>query len=188
MNISPPPPMELPYDGQGYVHGDTERRASRYLLSVQQFHVGTNPRYAPREGLTFCNIFVWDWTRAVLAEIPHWFDIHGNRMEPHARGALEMRARHMVLWLRTEPGARHGWRSVDQEHARAGVLEGLPTLATWENPDASRSSHVVVVLPPSSSDAPLQVAQAGRVCGEWIPLASAFGRDRLDAVQFWQHA
>jgi hypothetical protein len=41
---------------------------------INQFAVENNARYlpVPNHGLTFCNIFSCDVTRAMGAEIPHW--------------------------------------------------------------------------------------------------------------------
>src|SRR5687767_1228481 len=40
------------------------RNAATYDNVINQFAVGNNPRYAQRNGNTYCNIFAWDVTRA----------------------------------------------------------------------------------------------------------------------------
>jgi len=50
------------------------RSVSSYNAVIDQFGVDRNPRYAPHDGLTFCNIFVSDVTRAMEAPIPHRVD------------------------------------------------------------------------------------------------------------------
>ena len=64
------------------------RSAANYNAVLDQFSVGNNPRYARRNGNTYCNIFVWDATRAMGAEIPHWVDQQGRPAEVGAREAL----------------------------------------------------------------------------------------------------
>lgn len=178
---------ELPYDGDGYVNGETERRASRLLLAIQQFRVGTNPRYQPANGETFCNIFLWDWSRAVAAEVPHWFDVQGNAARPYARNALEMNVKRLIMWLETEPGHAHGWVQVSLEAAVLGAEAGLPVFGTWRNPNPLKHSHVAVLTPPALPE--VYVAQAGAVCGDRVPLVNAFGNTtRVAAVQWWRHA
>ncbi|NPV90054.1 MAG: hypothetical protein HPY50_04670 [Firmicutes bacterium] len=45
-----------------------------YDMIIDQFKVADNPRYKRRNGNTYCNIFAWDVTNAMGAEIPYWVD------------------------------------------------------------------------------------------------------------------
>lgn len=66
-------PIDAPVRGN-----PSNRNAHTYNEVLNPFAVGNNPRYTPRGGNTSCNIFVWDATRAMGAEIPHWVDDAGN--------------------------------------------------------------------------------------------------------------
>jgi hypothetical protein len=51
------------------------RSPELYRAVIDQFQVGTAERYRPfRNGNTYCNIYVWDVTRAMGAEIPLYTD------------------------------------------------------------------------------------------------------------------
>lgn len=149
---------------------DTPRTAEGYAEALDQFDVGRHRRYQPRGGRTFCNIYVWDATRALGAEIPHWVDI--ATMEPAqmgANGAGETQANALILMLRAR---RWGWRPAGggvaaQDAANAGT----PTLVGWHN--LRGIGHVAMLRPRTSG--PQCVAQAGKVCGDAVPLAAAFG-------------
>ena len=52
----------------------SNRSVAIYNNVINQFAVGVNPRYQPSTNATYCNIFAWDVTRAMNAEIPHWYD------------------------------------------------------------------------------------------------------------------
>lgn len=51
-----------------------DRHPLLYSAIINQFGVETNPRYRPRNNNTYCNIFVWDVSSAMGAEIPHWIN------------------------------------------------------------------------------------------------------------------
>ena len=53
------------------------RSAYHYFKVIEQFEVESSPRYEPGKK-TYCNIFAWDVTRAMGAEIPHWL-IKGDK-------------------------------------------------------------------------------------------------------------
>jgi len=58
------------------------RRPEDYLAIIDQFAVHTRERYRPREGKTYCNIFVWDVCSALGSEIPHWLSASGAPAGP----------------------------------------------------------------------------------------------------------
>src|SRR5438067_1564270 len=62
-------------------NGSDNRSAANYAAVVKQFDVANNGRYTPNQqgkGETYCNIFLWDVTRALACEVPHWVDADGN--------------------------------------------------------------------------------------------------------------
>lgn len=146
---------------------------------LKQFDVATNPRYAPNQmglGETFCNIFVWDATRALECEVPHWCGNNGESL-PVGKGK-ELSAAGMIGWLRVF-GSDNGWREVPLASARDRANGGFPVVVTWENPSPSKSSHVAMLLP--DADGQARIAQAGGSCFFDEPLERGFGRLKVVA-------
>lgn len=139
-------------------NGSDNRSPTNYRLVVEQFDVTENPRYRKRDGKTFCNIFLWDVTRALACEIPHWW------------GTRELSANDVAIWLAAH-GEDFGWhriKTADLAAKRADL--GHPTVAAWHN--GSGTGHVAVVIP---GEDPVSIAQAG-VVNLWdVPLEKGFG-------------
>ncbi len=139
------------------VRGDPgARSADAYNSVIDQFSVDNNPRYARREGNTYCNIFAWDVTRAMGAEIPHWVDGAGNPTGVGQGRELDANGGHR--WLE-QHGPRHGWREVSAAEAQALANQGHPTVASWNNPGGI--GHIAVVRPGEDNGRGPAIAQAG---------------------------
>jgi peptidoglycan hydrolase-like protein with peptidoglycan-binding domain len=145
------------------LRGDPKNRnADTYNQVINQFAVGNNPRYTPRDSNgdgtrdTFCNIFLWDVTRAMGAEIPHWVDGNGNSVAP-GKGR-EMNANSTVDWMH-QHGAENGWRKATPEEAQKMANQGHPSVALWKNPGGI--GHVAVVRPGEVTAQGPASAQAG---------------------------
>jgi peptidoglycan hydrolase-like protein with peptidoglycan-binding domain len=144
-------PVDAPVRGN-----PSDRNAATYNEVLNQFAVGNNPRYTPRGGNTYCNIFVWDATRAMGAEIPHWVDNAGN---PTGVGkGRELNANATVDWLH-QHGARNGYRQVSAEEAQRLANQGHPAVAVWKNPGGI--GHVAMVRPGEVTSQGPAIAQAG---------------------------
>lgn len=140
--------------------GQRSPEALRAVLA--QFSVESALRYRPRAPLTWCNIFVWDATRALGCEIPHFV---GQR--PHRR---ELTANGICDWLEsTGPG--EGWREVDAWDAVREAMRGCPVVLAWKNPGKG-SGHVAMMLPNGN------IAQAGRRNLWDAPVEAGFGRQQ----------
>lgn len=158
-----------------------QRSASAYDAALAQFDVEHSGRYRPRDRLTFCNIFAWDVTSAMYAEIPHWVTGPDQRPSWPASSARELRANQLKEPL---DAGRWGWSPCSEAHAMVMAAAGHPAVVLWQNPDEEASGHIAMVEPLPRGPT-LEVAQAGLVCGRHIPLANAFGgRD----VGFYWHA
>jgi hypothetical protein len=158
------------------------RSRDALLAVVGQFEVVSAPRYQPGvpgdAAETCCNIFTWDVTRALRAEVPHWVDDAGR---PVAAGhGREMSANATVRWLETH-GAAHGWREGTAAEAEFAAASGAPALAVWLNTDGH--GHVAVVVP-AREGAGVHIAQAGTSCFDSGPLAQGFGDH---PVRFFLH-
>lgn len=132
------------------------RSAAAYSNVVNQFAVGNNPRYAHRDGNTYCNIFIWDVTRAMGAEVPHWVNNNGTPMK-YGQGH-ELDANDTNTWLR-QHGAEHGWRKVSAAEAQKLANVGHPAIASWNNPGGI--GHIAIVRPGSINSNGPEIAQAG---------------------------
>lgn len=143
------------------VTSDASSRDPRLYDSVlNQFAVGNNQRYTRTSSDTFCNIFVWDATKAMGAEIPHWVDANGNPAAVAAPGSHELNANGVANWLESN-GNQHGWRAVSAEEAQNWANSGKPAVAAWDS-NSSNPGHVAMVRPGeySSANGPT-IAQAG---------------------------
>lgn len=176
---SPKPPVDIPdYDGKTPAEGtvvlnqahlvnppltstSSNRDSRLYGEVLDQFAVAHNPRYMRTPDKTYCNIFVWDATRAMGAEIPHWVDNNGNSVPVASPEGRELNANSTVQWLENH-GQSNGWRAVTAEEAQAMANQGKPTVATWKNPNPAEAGHVAMVRP-GEYDSGLgpNIAQAG---------------------------
>ena len=142
---------------------EAHRAAAVYDEVIDQLAVGRNPRYRPRDGNTYCNILLWDVTRAMHCEIPHWVDAQGNPAAPFQHGANEMNVNGTVAWLGNHGTRRFGWQLTDAANAQRCANEGRPAVALWRNPTGGHG-HTAIVRPGSllAGRGPA-TAQAGRL-------------------------
>ncbi|MDZ7840487.1 MAG: hypothetical protein U5R46_06650 [Gammaproteobacteria bacterium] len=135
------------------------RCPKRYDALIDQFAVEVNPRYrrnAQLRGETYCNIFVWDVTRAMDAEIPHWVTDGGQ--STRAAHGREMNANAVIGWLQSR-GPRHGWREVEPHVAQAHANRGAPAIVVWRN--EPEIGHMAIVRPGDATEEGLPVSDAG---------------------------
>jgi len=157
------------------LHVYTERTPSNLIRAFEQFHVDAHVRYRPWLGRTYCNIFVWDVTRALGCEIPHWVTLDGESAPQFGPGAREQTANDMYRWLEMFGGAK-GWRYVEtQDEAEMRADLGYPVVAAWYNPHGS--GHIALLLPHG------RIVQAGRKNGVML-LEQGFGAHR---PKFYTH-
>jgi hypothetical protein len=137
-----------------------ERDSRIYNAVLNQFGVESNSRYkANQQGKneTYCNIYVWDVTKAMGAEIPHWVDRNGNPVPQYT--GRELNANGVVNWLETN-GNSNGWHTLSAEQAQSIANSGKPVVATYDNPNGI--GHVAMVRPGEySSETGPAIAQAG---------------------------
>ncbi len=113
-----------------------------YSNVINQFAVEHNKRYAPKGNDTYCNIFVWDVTKAMGVEIPHVIDKDGNSI-PWKSGEDEQLVTEMITWLDTH-GKDKGWRKATALEAQEMANNGHPAIAIQAN---YPHGHVAVVRP-----------------------------------------
>lgn len=145
-----------------YTSQPGERNGAVYRRVLDQFNVENNPRYAVNKrgvGDTYCNIYVWDATRAMGAEIPHYIDpaTYEPRYYPDTKGARELNVPGMCDWL-NKKGGEYGWFTVSDQQAQAMANAGYPVIALTQ-------SHVSMVSPSADGQFDpkrgVAIAQAG---------------------------
>ena len=164
------------------------RNSELYSAVIDQFNVETAERYRPyRNGDTYCNIFMWDVTAAMGAEIPHWADsVTGEpRSYPDTDGATELNAVAIDEWLRKH-GPAYGWREVDAETAQRYANEGKPAVTT-----AGQNRHVQVVCPSEDGGYDrirgVTVAQAGARVTNYTHISSIYSSNGMKSVRYFVH-
>jgi hypothetical protein len=153
------------------------RSRAQLALVLAQFCVETNPRYRPERLitgrlLTWCNIFVWDVTRALGCEVPHWLDYPRR----------ELTANDQIAWLASADGFNAGWSACTPANAYELARQGCPVVATFKAPVGS--GHVALVHPSPDDEPEILVTQAGRVCRDAARLVDCFG---AMPVHFFSH-
>ena len=146
------------------------RGPEQYAAVLAQFDVLLNERYHAREGLTFCNIFVWDVTRAMSCEIPHWWLSH------------ELNANAVYDWLRVS-GPAYGWQPCTADEAAASASKGEPAVVVWKNM-TGKSGHIAVVVPTPAGAEGVHIAQAGATNFPLGAVGHGFGNR---PVRYWRH-
>ncbi|HBU13051.1 MAG TPA: hypothetical protein DEB31_10140 [Clostridiales bacterium] len=169
-----------------------QRSAATYRAVLNQFDVENNPRYAVNqkgEGDTYCNIYVWDATRAMGAEIPHYID--NTTGAPKSSGGAyisELTANEVNTWLNTH-GEAHGWRKVSAEEAQYYANQGMPAVTSWKNP--SGHGHLQMVSPSTdgqyNAGRGVAVAQAGRQLKNYDYIDTVYGSNTLSKVEYFVH-
>ena len=167
---------------------ERSRNPALYRAVIDQFTVETAERYRPfREGYTYCNIFLWDVTSAMGAEIPHYTDpATGAPMSyPDTRGANQMGAIAIDQWLKTY-GPDYGWRQVDAETAQRYANAGRPAVTT-----AGSLGHVQIVCPSRDGGFdPIRgvtIAQAGRIVTNYAHLSGTYSTNGQRSVSYFVH-
>lgn len=120
----------------------------------------TQKRYQPIGHSTFCNIFVWDVTRAAGCEVPHWYNPGTDRATTVGTG-FEMTANRMHDWLERR------WTEVDEGDAKEAINRGHVVVVSWKNP--AGIGHVAVLLEDGT------IAQAGAHNFVGKSVAAGFG-------------
>lgn len=140
---------------------DQQRSPAALVATAKQFEVETNPRYVKgHDGNdangqeTYCNIFLWDATKALSCEIPHWVDPATGVEVPMGKGK-ELSANGVCDWMATH-SLRNGWMICSEAQARIRASSGFPTVVCWKN--AGGIGHVGLVLPGTNIT---HIAQAG---------------------------
>jgi hypothetical protein len=168
-----------------------ERSADAYRAVISQFNVESSERYRVNkmgQNDTYCNIFLWDVTRAMGAEIPHYVNAAGEPVQAGTANAKEMNANDINSWLNTT-GKTYGWVKVSPEEAQYYANQGMPAVTSWKNP--SGHGHVQVVSPSAdgqyNASRGVAIAQAGRKLYDYNYITAVYGSKTLPNVEYFVH-
>jgi hypothetical protein len=169
-----------------------KRSAGALNRVISQFNVENAARYSPRRnGKTYCNIFVWDVTRALGCEIPHYVDEQsgGPRYYPDVKGAYELDANATCDWLKRQ-GADNGWREITAAAAQLYANAGYPVVSAWRNTGGG-AGHVQIVCPSRNGAYDPQrgvtVAQAGSRNFSYAHISEAMSADKIKQARYYAH-
>lgn len=157
------------------------RSAQAYVDVIKQFDVVKNPRYAKNKlgfGETYCNIFLWDCTKALGCEIPHWVDAFGHRVA--VGKGKELNANALCDWLAGAGFEESGWMVVSSKTAIERASKGFPTVVVWKNPGGI--GHVAMIMPSVGS---LKISQAGGTNLYDADIAHGFGQ--IKNLKYFTH-
>lgn len=167
------------------------RSTAAYRAVIDQFNVENNARYTVNKngtGDTYCNVFAWDVTRAMGAEIPHYVNANGVPQTAGGSGIEELNANQVNNWLNTY-GPQYGWVKVSAEEAQFYANNGMPAVTSWKNP--SGHGHLQVVSPSQdgqyNSARGVAIAQAGRQLKNYDYIDSVYGSGTLPKVEYFVH-
>jgi LysM repeat protein len=161
-----------------------QRDTGIYSQLINQFAVGDNPRHLAGHGKTYCNIFVWDVSRAMGAEVPHWINAAGNIAAPGAAGANEININGGVNWMKSHGVSEHDWRKATPAQAQDAANQGLISVVMWKNPTGGHG-HTAVIRPGSINNKGPEIAQAGRHNFNRGRITDGFGN--LSPLEYFIH-
>ena len=141
-----------------FTNGTDNRNPVSYKQALAQFDVVNNPRYTPRNNNTYCNIFLWDGSRALGCEIPHFKLYYSKIGDKVVLTGNEFNANVVAQWFSSEAAPLAGWHEASVDDAAAHVNKGAPTVIIWNNPGGI--GHVAWLLP-SPITGIFRAAQAG---------------------------
>lgn len=162
-------------------NAEGQRSPDAYKQVAKQFEVETNPRYVKGHSggsETYCNIFLWDVTKAMGCEVPHWVDVATGVEVPMGKGK-ELSANGVCDWFKTH-ALKFDWMPCGVGQARKRASAGYPTVVLWKNPGGI--GHVAMVLPGKDFT---HIAQAGSNNFFDLDLTKGFGS--VGPLEFYTH-
>lgn len=139
---------------------------------TDQFDLEHDPRYLPGDGCTYCNIWTWDWSRAMSAEVPHWVGEGAQRHETTANALTD--------WFQKE-GFALGWRELRSKGSvLAEVNAGNVVVATLVE---AGHGHITPIRPDPSE---IVIANVGGHNFQRGPIVKGYG-GYLPKCRYWAH-
>ena len=168
----------------------------------------SHARYQPRDGFTFCNIYVHDFCHLAGVYVPRvWWTPdallrlqRGETVQPRLDSTIdEQRANDIFRWLKAF-GPRFGWRQTGTlTKLQSEVNVGGIGLIVARRTNDGRPGHIVVVVPETSDDrarrdsngeviAPLQSQAGSRNFRRGTGTLNWWKGEQFADSAFWIHA
>ncbi|MGV3620156.1 MAG: hypothetical protein ACO1OB_05040 [Archangium sp.] len=141
-----------------------KRSEALYASVVKQFGVTVNPRYeedAPGKGRG--HIFVWDVSRAMNCEIPHFV------------GAKELSLVQTCDWLRHE-GPMRGWKRANDYELLEGTSRGWMVVVMPKD----RSIRQIAIVAPQKDEGKPRLTGVGLIRSDSATAKEMFGSNPLE--------
>jgi hypothetical protein len=186
--------------------GDPTAHREQLLDIVEYLKVDASPRYAPRNGDTFCNIYAYDYCYLANAYLPRvWWS--GSAIERLARGEMvavqpgvtvfELNANSLFNWLK-DFGPRFGWiRVLSLDELQNAANEGRVAILSAQRVALNTPGHILAVVPENGSNqatrkaGSVSVALQSQAGASNFRFSSATGRwwtaAKFREAAFWVH-
>lgn len=163
-----------------------DRSRENYNAVIDQLWVEKNQRYTDRDNKTFCNIFMWDVTKAMGAEIPYYVNRQTGAAEEYRPGILadayQQSAADYYRWMNRH-GAEYGWKKVSAKEGQEAANRGEPAVALY----LFGHCQVIRPFPENSGESP-----QGNICYAQAGSPKAYGYQPTFLTdltgQVWVHA
>lgn len=180
-----------------YINKNNKRYGQIYNFIAYQFNVEYNARYRKTNGKTYCNIFAWDVSIAMDAEIPHWvrndneeiyhYDLKKSYSQ-NAQSARELNANSLFKWMEKHH-EEIGYKKVSDLEAQNAANAGKPTFTLWYNKKGG-SGHIQVVLADENNsiyneDKGVFISQAGSVNYRAVYLRDVYSKTFQEQLVYY---
>jgi peptidoglycan-N-acetylglucosamine deacetylase len=190
--LNPTEPSTRPWSmWKAPITSEADGRSPELLNAViKQCNVTTAIRYRVNQQNkkeTYCNIFAWDITSALNAEIPHWV-LTSDQATPakpdlnytHAR---ETNSSFIFDWL-SKHGPKYGWNPSDALKALHYANTGHPAIAIIKG--IKDKGHIAVIRPGAyHTEKGVPIAQAGNINFDDGFLTDGFGASSSYVVYYF---
>lgn len=183
-----------------YINYEGQRSADALNIIIDQFDVENRNRYQRTSTSTFCNIFAWDVTSAMQAELPHWIRRDNNMLyqydfkksySQNAETARKLNVNNTVDWLKNNADDI-GYSECTAKEAQHAANRGEVAVTLWKNPNSTKSGHIQVVRPTPNgeeynSSKGVYLAQAGSNNYNAIYLRDKYSSSYQNALIYYTH-
>ncbi|WDV47119.1 peptidoglycan-binding domain-containing protein [Clostridiaceae bacterium M8S5] len=182
-----------------YINKADSRLGGVYDIIIDQFNVEMNERYLQNNNKSYCNIYVWDVTKAMSAEIPHWIYRSNDSIykyntqisySENAKIAHELSANSVYKWMKKHH-KEIGYKRVNALNAQQSANKGNPTITMWYSKFGG-SGHMQIVrpLPYNESYNPskgVYISQAGSKNYRAIYLRNEYSKKYQNELIYYTH-
>lgn len=153
--------------------------------------VEKSARYAPTKTSTYCNIYAYDYARAMGCYLPRvwWKNDKESDVIKYGETVRELSANELYDWFQ-KFGAEYGWHAItSMTEAQKYANDGKCVICVAANNNAKSSGHITAVVPETSAH---KAVKSGGITGKETvvyPLQSNAGRTnkKYFASKWWNN-